>query len=78
MDLTFFILFVILVVIIYYLITSIQSLISEIQEIKNKCIKCGNTSKEEFQVTTDDPGKKLKSKAISILKNLKYIISQDE
>ena len=77
MDLTLFIVFIILIVVVYYLVMSIQSLISEIQEIKSKCIKCGNVSKEEFKVKTEDPGKKMKSKALSILKNLNYIISED-
>ena len=75
MDLTFFILIIILIGIIYYLVRSIQSLIKELQEVKMKCIREGSAKPEDFVVKTEDPGIEIKQKALSILKNLKYILS---
>jgi hypothetical protein len=74
MDLTLFIISCVFIGIIYYLIVSIQSLVKEMREIKTKCIHTRNSTHEDFKVVTDDPGDKIKSKAMSILKKLQYIV----
>lgn len=73
MDLTLFIVLIILATIIYYLISSIQSLVKEIKEIKEKCIHTNNSSKEDFDTVTEDPGKIISNKAIQILSNIQKL-----